>query len=79
MNVYVIVTLSETSGVIVYLRQVEMSLSWLGLDGGGGGLGVGGEEDWNRSGGVVPVEHVRVQVPRFYINCWQIVPITRVI
>jgi len=41
-----------------------VGLSWLGLDGGGGSLRIGGEEDRDRPGGGVPV------------NCWQIVPIT---
>ncbi len=53
-----------------------MRLSWLGLDGGGSNLGVGGEEDRDRPSGGVAVEHVGVQVPRLHIDGWQIVPVT---
>jgi hypothetical protein len=53
-----------------------MRFGRLSLDGGGGDLGVGGEEDRDRPGGGVAVEHVSVQVPRLHIDGWQIVPVT---
>jgi len=53
-----------------------VGLSRLSSDGGGGSLGVGGEQNRDRAGGSITVEHVSVQVPRLDINSWQIVPVT---
>jgi hypothetical protein len=53
-----------------------VGLGWLSSDGGGGSLGVGGEQYRDRPGGGVTVKHVSVQVPRLDIDSWQIVPVT---
>ncbi len=59
----------------VYLGHILVSLSWIADHGIDGGSLVFREDFGNWTGGVRPIVHVRIQLPRLQLQVWHVVPL----